>query len=101
MSINQMKTMHNLEGGSEAMSSMEKGNNYTSFHTNKQASFRQSYHGAGNAPNGAYNHYSNMNNYSSLTNSSSKPGVVTTGKENVGVNGLKIAKKDIRGINKR
>lgn len=101
LSISQMKTMHNLEGGSDAMISVEKGSNYTSFHTNKQTSFRQSYHAGGNVPNGVYNHYSNMNNYSSLTNSSSKPGIIATTKENSAMNALKIAKKDIKGISRR
>lgn len=59
MSINQMKTVNNLEA--------LKGGN-------KQTSFRQSYTGV-NSSNGniAYNNYNSMHNYSSLTNSSNKP----------------------------
>ena len=104
MSINQMKTVNNIEGAGEAMVSIERANNYTSFHTNKQTSFRQSYAGTGNTSKSniaAYNHYTNINNYSSLTNSSSKPAIVMTGKDSAGVNALKIARKDIKGISKR
>lgn len=76
LSINQMKTVNNLEDEGKAPLDKDSNNNYTSFHTSKQTSFRQSYVGGTNTSgsNIAYNHYSNMNNYSSLTNSSAKPG---------------------------
>lgn len=102
MSINQMKTVNNLD--EEGKAPLDKdNNNYTSFHTSKQTSFRQSYVGVTNTSgsNIAYNHYSNMNNYSSLTNSSAKPGDASGCKDVQTVNALKIARKDIRGIEKR
>lgn len=50
-------------------------NNYTNFNTNKQTSFRQSYVGvSASNTNIGYNNYNNIHNYSSLTNSSGKPG---------------------------
>jgi hypothetical protein len=94
MSINQMKTVHNLDSTSDAMTTVEK-TNYASFHGNKQTSFRQSYTGVGSTSN-TFHHYNppqvrnanmqgprgealqegvathNIQNYSSMTNSSNK-----------------------------
>lgn len=102
MSINQMKAASNLENPKNAIMNVDRSSNYTSLHSNKQSSFRQSYAATGNTSNSniVYNHYTNINNYSSLTNSSTKPTNVAGSKENA-TNALKIAKKDIIGISKR
>jgi len=44
MSINQMKTVNNMESGGDSIITVDRStNNYTSFNANKQTSFRQSY----------------------------------------------------------
>lgn len=98
MSINQLKTVSNLENPKNAIMNVDRSSNYTSLHSNKQSSFRQSYVATGNTSNSniVYNHYTNINNYSSLTNSSSKPINVAGGKE-TGMNALNIAKKSSLG----
>ena len=88
MSINQMKTVSNLENPKSTIMNIDRSSNYTSLHSNKQSSFRQSYVATGNT--------SNFNNYSSLTNSSSKHVNIAGGKEN-GTHCLKIAKKTSMG----
>lgn len=71
MSINQMKTVNNLEANKSV---------------NKQTSFRQSYTGVNSSSsNIAYNNYSTMHNYSSLTNSSNKPINVSGTKDHLAI----------------
>lgn len=73
MSVNHLKTLGQQDENKDPGVSIE-NKNYTSFHTNKPTSYRQSYVGVNNTSTAVpYNHYSNMNNYSSLTNSNSKP----------------------------
>lgn len=95
LSINQMKTLGNPEELKDPGVSTEKSNNYTSFHTSKPTSYRQSYVGVSNTSGSGvtYNHYTNMNNYSSLTNSSSKPVGGVVGKEGQPLNALKLQTK--------
>jgi hypothetical protein len=78
ISVNQMKGVSNSDK-EEAPPLGERSNNYSSFHTNKGTSFRQSYTG-------------------SSSMSRQQKG---SGKENVSLNALKIARKDIRGIASR
>lgn len=77
--------------------------NYASFNTNKQASFKQIYIAANNSSGSkiAYNNYSNINNYSSLTNSLTKHINVDSNKMEVQAHPLRIAKKDIKGVEHR
>lgn len=79
LSINQMKTVNNTENHSEAVISVDRSNNYSSFHTNKGTSFKKNY----------------MGNSSIIKKQQGR------GKENISINALKIARKDIRGITKR
>lgn len=74
--------------------------NYASFNTNKQASFKQIYIAANNSSGSkiAYNNYNNINNYSSLTNSLTKHMNVDSNKMEVQPHPLRIAKKDIKGV---
>lgn len=78
ISVNQMKGVSNSDRDEPPVLA-DRSNNYSSFHTHKGTSFRQSYTGS-----------------SSMSRKQK-----WSGKENVSLNALKIARKDIRGIASR
>lgn len=78
ISVNQMKGVSNSDRDEPPVLA-DRSNNYSSFHTHKGTSFRQSYTGS-----------------SSMSRKQK-----CSGKENVSLNALKIARKDIRGIASR
>jgi len=79
LTINQVKAVNNIEEGKSIITIEKSSNNFTSYHTSKQPSLRA------NAVTREFyvgvNSSNNMNNYSSITNSSAKHGDTSESKE--------------------